>query len=307
MNEEMCKIFEIMWMDFPDTLRDGNYQFNDENINNYCDGDGDVDNCKTDLDKINAACFALFEIFFKDSDSLMKHAKNNINIAAYILAWLSYILSLKENEGIKNINGFYEKYIKDKRKYNNHIPGVYGYTSYQNLIDKYIELISNDIEQMSKFYAPLKSLCGMHTECNRYKSNCANCLEKAQDFADKYNKLNGDSNNNESDSYKNVLYSLSTDYNNFKKYCAENCGDCNDTSSFPEIEAPQGSFQIFEATSSSSSIASKLIPVLLIFVAIPIFLGIAYKYSLFGFDKRLHRKYLREKVKKIKNKMNHYI
>ncbi|SCL84244.1 Plasmodium variant antigen protein Cir/Yir/Bir, putative, partial [Plasmodium chabaudi adami] len=61
-----------------------------------------------------------------------------------------------------------------------------------------------------------------------------------------------------------------------------------------------------EATPSSSSIASKLIPALLIF-AIPLFLGIAYKYSLFGFDKRLQRQYIREKLKKIKKKMTNYV
>ncbi|SCL84939.1 CIR protein [Plasmodium chabaudi chabaudi] len=306
MNEDMCKIFELMWEDFPDSLSNGNYQFNEDNIQNkYCSDN--PDNCKTDLNKINAACFVLFEIFFADSDSLMKHAKNNINIAAYILAWLSYILNLKENDGIKNINEFYEKYIKDKENYNKLITGVHGYTSYQNIIDKYKELMTVDIEYMSIFYAPLKSLCGMYTECIRCKSNCTDCLEKANDFADKYNKLNENSDNNQSDSYKNVLYSLSTDYNNFKKYMVENCTDCNDTSSFPEIKAPQGSFQIFEATSPISSIASILIPVSLIFVVIPIFVGVSYKYSLFGFDKRLQRQYLREKLKKIKKKMNRYI
>ncbi|SCL87600.1 Plasmodium variant antigen protein Cir/Yir/Bir, putative, partial [Plasmodium chabaudi chabaudi] len=260
MNEDMCKIFELMWEDFPDTLSNGNYQFNEDNIHNkYCSDN--PDNCKTDLNKINAVCFVLFEIFFADSDSLMKNAKNNINIAAYILAWLSYILNLKENDGIKNINEFYEKYIKGNDKYNKLITDVHGYTSYQNIIDKYKELVTGDFNYMSKFYPPLKSLCSMYTECIRCKSDCTNCLEKAKDFAQKYNGLEN-YNNNESDSYKNVLYSLSTDYNNLKKYLSEVFYSCNDTT-FPDIESPQGSFQIFEATSSSSSIASKLIPVLL--------------------------------------------
>ncbi|SCL95580.1 Plasmodium variant antigen protein Cir/Yir/Bir, putative [Plasmodium chabaudi adami] len=306
MNEEMCPIFEFTWNYFPDELdSDGNYQFNDNNIySTYCNDN--IDNCKTDLDKINAACSVLFEIFFENSDSFMNYAKNNINIAGYILAWLSYILTRKTNDGISNLNDFYNIYIKNKEKYNKHITGVHGYTSYQNLIDKYKELMAIDINYVSKFYAPLKSLCGMHNACNIRNSSCKKCLENANDFAQTYNELNGDSNHNESDSYKNVLYSLSTDYNHFKKHCAENCGDCNDTLSFPEIEAPQGSFQIFEAASSSSAIASKLVPALSIF-AIPFFLGIAYKYSLFGFDKRVHRQYLREKLKKLKKKMNNYI
>ncbi|SCL94317.1 Plasmodium variant antigen protein Cir/Yir/Bir, putative, partial [Plasmodium chabaudi adami] len=68
----------------------------------------------------------------------------------------------------------------------------------------------------------------------------------------------------------------------------------------------EASVQLSEYKPSSSSVASKLIPALLVF-AIPIFLGIAYKYSLFGFDKRLHRQYLREKLKKINKKMASYV
>ncbi|EAA19624.1 putative yir1 protein, partial [Plasmodium yoelii yoelii] len=48
---------------------------------------------------------------------------------------------------------------------------------------------------------------------------------------------------------------------------------------------------------SSSSIVSKLIPVVSIFAAISIFLGISYKYSLFGFRKRV-QKHLRKILKK---------
>ncbi|SCL98326.1 Plasmodium variant antigen protein Cir/Yir/Bir, putative [Plasmodium chabaudi adami] len=307
MNEDMCQIFEFTWSYFPDTLSsDGNYQFKSEDINEtYCNDN--FGNCDTDLDKINAACFVLFEIFFSKSESLMKNAKNNINIGAYILAWLSHILSRKTNDGINSLNDFYNIYIKDKEKYNKLITDVHGYTSYQNIIDKYKELMAGDFNNMSKFYPPLKSLCDMHTECIKYKSDCTKCLEKANDFARKYSELNENSDNNQSDSYKNVLYSLSTDYNSFKKYCGKDPTCCNDTSWFPEIKAPQGSFQIFEATPSSSPIASILIPVLSIFVAIPIFLGVAYKYSLFGIDKRLQRQYLREKIKKIKKKMASYV
>ncbi|SCL90640.1 CIR protein [Plasmodium chabaudi chabaudi] len=305
MNANMCRILEGVWNYFPDTLDGaGNYQFKNEDINEtYCKDN--IENCKTDLDKINVGCFVLFEIFFKDSDSLMENAKNNINIAGYILAWLSYILSRKANAGISNLNDFYNIYIKDNDMYTAKINDVTGYASYQNLIDKYKEFMAIDIEYLSKFYVSLKSLCGMYNECIICQSDCQNCLEKGKDFAKKYNELNENSDNNKSNSYKNVLYSLSTDYNNLKKYLSGCCSSCKDTS-FPDIEAPKGSFQIFEATSSSSSIASKLIPVLLTF-SITFFLGIAYKYSLFGFDKRFHRQYLREKVKKIKKKMNHYI
>ncbi|VEV54558.1 PIR protein CIR protein [Plasmodium vinckei vinckei] len=305
MNVNMCQIFNPIWADFPDSLnKDGNYNFKNDNIvNSYCNND----NCPTDLDKINVACFVLFEIFFKDSNSIMENAKNNINIAGYILGWLSYMLSLKENDGISNLQDFYDKYIKGKDKYNKKIDNFAGYTSYQNLIDKYKELMTIKITNMPNFYVPLKSLCDMYTECIRSNSDCTNCLEKAKDFDSKYKEFNERSDIKGNNSYMNILYSLSIDYNNLKKYLSKNCNDPSDISSFPEIGPPQGSFEIFEATSSSSSIASKLIPVLLIFSAIPVFLGIAYKYSLFGFDKRFHRQYLREKIKKITKKMNHYI
>ncbi|WBY58253.1 PIR protein [Plasmodium yoelii yoelii] len=53
-----------------------------------------------------------------------------------------------------------------------------------------------------------------------------------------------------------------------------------------------------ETILSSSLVKNKLIIVLPILVAIPIFLGISYKYSLFGFRKRAQKQYLREKIKK---------
>ncbi|VEV54906.1 PIR protein CIR protein [Plasmodium vinckei vinckei] len=305
MEEHMCENFNFLWEDFPDTLSNGNYQFKHDDINNkYCEDD--IDNCETDLDKINAGCFVLFEMFFSKSDSFTKYAKNNINIAGYILAWLSYMLSLKQNDEIRKLQDFYDKYIKNKDVYNKKLTDVSGYDSYMDLIDKYKELMTINISSMPNFYGPLKSLCDMYTECIRSKSDCTNCLEKAKDFDSKYRELNG-SDIKGNNSYMNILYSLSTDYNNLKKNIFEKCSDSINISSFPEIKPPEGPFEIFEVTSSSSSIASKLIPVLLIFFAIPVFLGIAYKYSLFGFDKRLHRQCLREKLKKVKKKMNHYI
>ncbi|SCL97705.1 Plasmodium variant antigen protein Cir/Yir/Bir, putative [Plasmodium chabaudi adami] len=97
---------------------------------------------------------------------------------------------------------------------------------------------------------------------------------------------------------------ISNGYDNFKKKC--NNTQSSNFPPLPTAKTTQNVVEISEATSSSSSIASKLIPVLSIF-AIPLFLGIAYKYSLFGFDKRIHRQYLREKLKKIKKKMNNYV
>ncbi|SCL83482.1 Plasmodium variant antigen protein Cir/Yir/Bir, putative, partial [Plasmodium chabaudi chabaudi] len=122
-------------------------------------------------------------------------------------------------------------------------------------------------------------------------------------------KLNDDSNNTEGSSHRKILTVLSTDYDIFKKKC--NDDGYNDIPFLPPIKTTkkyiESSIQFSEVILSSSPIASKLIPVLSIFFAIPIFFGIAYKYSLFGFDKRLQRQYLREKIKKIKKKMSQYI
>ncbi|VTZ68603.1 CIR protein [Plasmodium chabaudi chabaudi] len=285
MNEDMCKIFEMMWEDFPDTLgNDGNYQFKNEDIySKYCDSN--CDNCRTDLDKINAACFVLFKIFFEDSESFMKNAKCNMNIAQYIIIWLSYILSLKENNNISNLKDFYDLYINSNDKYNDKITGVKDYTSYKDLIDKNNYFLSMNMKIVSKFYTSFKSLCSMYNEIEGNKSNSTKCLEEAKNFVDEYEKHNENYDINKDSLYSQILSTLLTDYNNFKSYFVEKCSHCRDISAFPVIK-----------TTSSLSIASKLIPVLLMF-AIPIFLGIAYKYSLFGFDKRVQRQTLRKKYK----------
>ncbi|SCL86521.1 Plasmodium variant antigen protein Cir/Yir/Bir, putative, partial [Plasmodium chabaudi chabaudi] len=105
-------------------------------------------------------------------------------------------------------------------------------------------------------------------------------------------------------SYNQILPILSNGYDKFKKKC--NNTQSSNFPPLPTTKTTQNVVEISEATSSSSSVASKLIPALLI-SSIPIFLGIAYKYSLFGFDKRFHRQYLREKLKKIKKKMASYV
>ncbi|CAD2085920.1 CIR protein PIR protein, fragment [Plasmodium vinckei brucechwatti] len=74
-----------------------------------------------------------------------------------------------------------------------------------------------------------------------------------------YSSITGNS------SYREILSILSTDYNNFKSYCDGKCNCYNNILTLPEIKTPP-----------SSSIASKLISVLLIFV-IQFFLEITYK------------------------------
>ncbi|SCL85184.1 Plasmodium variant antigen protein Cir/Yir/Bir, putative, partial [Plasmodium chabaudi chabaudi] len=170
-----------------------------------------------------------------------------------------------------------------------------AYNIYKDLINKKGDFMNKDIKEMSKFYEALQILCKMYTKIDESKSNCTKCLDDAQKFADEYEKINGNYNDTEDRTYKKILLTLFDDYDNLKKKC-----DNDQSINFPTlspIKTPDNFAQNFENRSSSSSIASTLIPVLLTF-SIPFFLGIAYKYSLFGFGKRSQKQYLRKRLKK---------
>ncbi|SCL94580.1 Plasmodium variant antigen protein Cir/Yir/Bir, putative [Plasmodium chabaudi adami] len=306
MNENMCKFFEVIKDDFPDTLSDGKYQFNNDNIySTYCDNN--VDKCKTDIDKINAGYLYFFITIFGDSESIKNHEKNNMNILQYIIIWLSYMLTRKTNDGISNLNDFYDQYVNKREEYSTSINDVNEYNNYKEIIDKKQDFFNLDMRIISRFYNALKLLCNMYNEINGDVPNCANNHGNANKIINEYqNLLNDNDIGTDGSSYRQMLSTLSTDYDNFKKYCDEKCTGCKSIPSLPTTKTTQLSGHISEDTSSSSSIASKLIPALSIF-AIPFFLGIAYKYSLFGFDKRLKIQYLREKLKKLKKKMNNYV
>ncbi|SCL93622.1 CIR protein [Plasmodium chabaudi chabaudi] len=217
-------------------------------------------------------------------------------LAEYIILSLFYKLNQKKENEISNLNDFHNKYIKGNENHIDKINGAGSYNSYKNIINNKKYLNTIDIKEMSKFYVPLKSLCKLYTEYNKKKKNYTTCSQDAQDFAKHFEGLNQDSSITENISYREILSSLSIDYDDFKNKCAKNCSYCNDIPTLSEIKTPP-----------SSLMGSKLTSVLLIFAAISISFGIAYKYSLFGFDKRRQRQYLRENLKKIKNKMNYYI
>ncbi|SCM22857.1 Plasmodium variant antigen protein Cir/Yir/Bir, putative [Plasmodium berghei] len=92
----------------------------------------------------------------------------------------------------------------------------------------------------------------MYNELDTSKPTCKKYLENGEEFVKKHEKLNNPNNTKDSAYYK-VLYTLSNDYNNFKKYC-DNSVDCNDTPLLPEIKTTQNSVQnselSFEDTSS---------------------------------------------------------
>ncbi|SCL98068.1 Plasmodium variant antigen protein Cir/Yir/Bir, putative [Plasmodium chabaudi adami] len=278
---------------------DGSISFTDEILNVYCPRNIMGQNRKNGINGEKGQCFGYAESTISAFITLLETFKSDgyeenleyNKLAQYAILLLSYKMTQNHNisAGINKI-------------YNMFHTSNYWNSNYNNYKDQIKKLM--DIKDVSKFYNLLKLLCDIYTELDEEATNCTNCLEEAKNFAEKYNELIEDSNNTEGSSYRKMLSALSTDYNSFKKKCNDN--GCNDIPSLLSINPPKKYVETSEAASSSSSIANTLIPILSIF-SIPIFLGIAYKYSLFGFDKRIHRQYLREKLKKIKKKMNHYI
>ncbi|SCL99340.1 Plasmodium variant antigen protein Cir/Yir/Bir, putative [Plasmodium chabaudi adami] len=228
----------------------------------------------------------------------LKSSVENDKLAQYAILWLCYEINKNKNNGISNLNEFYNKYINGIKKYVEGTAGAGNYNSCMNIINKKEDLMNMDIQIASNIYKAFEKLCKLYTECNEKNNNYLSCSKDAQDFANEFKKLNDDPTIAGNNSYIEILYTLSTDYNDFKNNCAKKCSKCIDIPTLTNIKVPQSS----GVTSPSSPIASKLIPVLLI-SSIPILLGIAYKYSLFGFDKLFQRQHLRNKLKKIKKKM----
>ncbi|CDU19659.1 uncharacterized protein PY17X_1303600 [Plasmodium yoelii] len=323
MDYKLCGRFDTLKKYLPDELNKSlSYDFHGlGSIRNYCpNGDSKEKECKNEVDKINAACLWLFEqnIVNRISDFNGSNDEKHKVFIIYIMIWLSYMLKLKNVNDFKSLKDFYEDHIKNnshytnckKRNNNNYddcsssLNAKTGYNNFMEFIKGNECFMSINITEMSKFYDAFKLLCEMYIGGNIDKSSCIKHLDDGKEFVKKYEKLNEDSSINENSSCSQILTTLSNDYNNFKTKCNE--AGCNDYPLLQEKKRAQDSGEVSEvseaseaseATLSSSSIANKLIPVLLIFVAIPICLGIAYKYSLFGFRKQ-SKKHLREKLKK---------
>ncbi|CXH16204.1 Plasmodium variant antigen protein Cir/Yir/Bir, putative, partial [Plasmodium berghei] len=179
---------------------------------------------------------------------------NNINIVDYIMIWLSYMLNLKKNvEGITNLEYFNNTYINSNEKYKTPITGVEGYTSYKDLIDKKHDLTKVNIKDISKFYDAFKLLCEMYTNFDENTSYCTGCSENANKFVAKHGELKNDSSITSNSSYKQLLSTLSNEYNNFKKYCTSKGDKCKAYPELPTIEGIQTSEQISAQSSIQSS------------------------------------------------------
>ncbi|EAA20003.1 hypothetical protein YYC_00241 [Plasmodium yoelii 17X] len=293
---KVCDQFDTFWRFFPDELNDsGNYKIQSGTFKKYCHNS----NCDADADIVNAGSLWLFNAFF-DKYGISNYGNSYKDVAVYIMIWLSYRLSLKPLDQISTLNDFFSKHIKNNTKYTDHKFNDSDYDSYK-IIDEIKEYMNIDINNMSKFYELLKLLCDMNTAYTKSKSN--NFSEDAKKFVDKYQERLDDDNNTDGSTYSKVLLVLSKCYEEFGNYTVLNStpkdrpslptkrtakdGSILGSKGIKTIESSSEAEQSihitptpsFNTTLSGSTLASKLIPILLIFAAIPIFLGIAYKVN----------------------------
>ncbi|WBY58277.1 PIR protein [Plasmodium yoelii yoelii] len=283
-------------MYLPDELKDkGKFELEDiSNYNNYCPNR----DCNSELEKITIGFLWLLGEYFTKYPKKGKSEYNDKPFFLYIVLWLSHKLNQHSEYRTTPINDFYTKNIIGSNKYSIFKNDSSRFTDYREFIDKQINLLNINIEDLSKFYDAFKLLCSIYdnTEMNTDRNTL---LNNASKFVIKYQELKRDSSNFDDSPYKKILSVLSNDYDYLKNKCKH-------VQLIPDIEADISALAFtFEDASSSSPVGSKLFTVLSIFGAIAFFLGISYKYSLFGFRKRAQKQYLREKIKKIKKKMNH--
>ncbi|SCL92108.1 Plasmodium variant antigen protein Cir/Yir/Bir, putative [Plasmodium chabaudi adami] len=264
---------------------------NNELYNDYCPKkNGERRQCETICEKISAGFIWLLITFEHLCDDVCSNNENE-KYAEYAILWLNSKLNQISNEGITTLKDFYTKHIKDNK----------GDVDYKDHLDNKINSMNIVIKDISNIHEAFEILCKIYTAHNENDKECTNCSQNAEEFVQKIEKLNKDPSITGNNSYSKILSTLSDDYNYLKNYYANNCSECSNIPNFPDINPSKNSLHnsvdVSEFASSSSSVASKLIPVLSIF-AISLFLGIAYKYSLFGFGKRSQKRYLRENIKK---------
>ncbi|VTZ80304.1 PIR protein [Plasmodium yoelii] len=294
MNDTLCGHFDLLGKCLPDEL--GNRATVElstiKNYKNYCPSE----NCDTDLEKITIGFLWLLEQYFTEYPIKGNNEYNTEPFFIYIILWLSNKLKQNKGHNTTTINDFYTNHVKNNNKYNKFIKEAYTISGIEEFINKQKDLFNINIENLSKFYDASKLICSMYGNFAT-NINKDSLLNNANEFVIKYQELDGDSNNTSDSSRKQILSALSTDYGTLRS-------KRNDITFLPEITAKISALRS-GYTLSSSSIGNRLFTVLSIFGAIAFFLGISYKYSLFGFRKRFQKQKLREKIKNIKKRMNH--
>ncbi|CDU16875.1 uncharacterized protein PY17X_0602300 [Plasmodium yoelii] len=287
--DDICGKFVVLRNYLPDEL-DGHATLELKDITNFKDYCPKED-CDTELEKNTIGFLWLLGHCFY----ALKN-KSNIDTNAffiYIISWISYKLKQSTNENFTTIKDFFTNSVIDNVKYSKFTSQAFKISDLDEYMKKRNDLMNINIEDMSKLYDAFKLLCNMYSEVATNKDDNT-LLDNANRFVQKYTEL---TNYNIEDTPRSqILSTLLTDYNNLKI-------KCKDCTFLPDITNISALASV--DTSSSSSIGKRLFAVLSIFGAIAFFLGISYKYSLFGFRKRAQKQYLREKIKKIKKKMNH--
>ncbi|ETB60741.1 hypothetical protein YYC_02350 [Plasmodium yoelii 17X] len=319
-----CRNFDTLRVLFPDELiNSGEYYFKGGSLKRYCPKSR---SCENDVDKINSYCLWLFNQLYNDSIAFSNNEDDNMYIVTYILAWLSYKLNQKTENGITKLMDFYNNHMQNVKEYNTPIENDTQYKTYIDLINKNKELMNIDIKHMSKFYDAFKNLCKMYNELSKVKNKGAEYLKYVENFAKNYNDLINENFNDTNDNlFKQVLYVALNDYNyikstsnvesirnkfpeltNEKKATHVSTiskeSQMNDSSS--EIQVPSSGTKVSESetdvltfkpevsesetTLSSSLVSNKLIIVLSILVATPIFFGISYKVNNKEFKNYFH-------------------
>ncbi|CDS44973.1 PIR protein [Plasmodium yoelii] len=291
MDDSLCGKFDYLRKHLPDELNK-EAELGLEKISNfdkYCPGK----NCNSKLEKITIGFLWLLGQYFTISQNRSCDQNNTNAFFLYMISWFSYKLKQSSENKCTKIYDFYIKHVNDNDKYKKFRDDSSKFTNLKEFIDEKKNLLNINIEDLYKFYDAFKSLCIIYS--NDAKSQKSDILSNnANDFVKKYTELNNKY-NNEGTPHSQILSALSTDYNKLKsKY--------NDFPSIPETSP--NSFALTSEDTSSSSIGNRLFTVLSIFGAIAFFLGISYKYSLFGFRKRFQKQKLREKLKNVKKKMN---
>ncbi|WBY54634.1 PIR protein [Plasmodium yoelii yoelii] len=105
--------------------------------------------CNSIFDELNPLCMHLFIEAYKIPGNIMNFKNNNKEYVGYIMTWLGYMLSLKNNYGTNNLKYFYSTFINSDEKYNT---GIKDATDYKNLINKKQDLMNMDMRIISKFY-----------------------------------------------------------------------------------------------------------------------------------------------------------
>ncbi|WBY59573.1 PIR protein [Plasmodium yoelii yoelii] len=280
-------------MRLPDELSgNAKIEFNEiQDFQKYCPNKS----CNTELEQIAIGFLWLLGEYFTKYPTKSGVINYNEPFFLYIILWLSYKLNQNTEKTFTTINDFYTNHVKNGGKYGNFNSDSIRFTSFDEFIEKHKDLLNTDIKDLSKFYDASKLICNMYGSVAKNQTG-ETLSNDATSFVQKYTDLSNKY-NNESAIHLQIMPALLGDYNNLNK-------QCSNIPSFSEIESKISALTS-EDTSSSSSIGKRLFTVLSIFGAIAFFWGISYKYSLFGFRKRAQKQHLREKIKKIKKKMNH--